>query len=166
MHHRLEQGPFYTNETLQQNKKMAQKNQDQDDQWDSTPRSSRPQNKTTPSMTVSSLQSCAVCDAGHTSSKAQKSPSWYTLIMQILGTIGTQGRLGPGWLATCQKGSNTTYYWSTNLALLTVQMHYHDDLTMKGQTQTTKMSWYGQMNISVKTTLPSVSLTSTVFTTT
>ena len=116
-------------------------------------------------MTASSSQSCAVYDAGLTSSKAPKSPSWCTLIMQTSDIIGTQGRLGPGWLATCRKGSNTTYYWNTNLAPLTVPTPYHDDPITKGQIQTMKMSWYGQTSTSAKNTPPSGCSTWTVFTT-
>jgi len=86
--------------------------------------------------------------------------------MQILGIIRIQGRLDPGWLATCQKGSNTTYYWSTNLVLLTAQAHYHDDWTTKDQTWTMKMSWFGQTNTFAKTTPPSASSTLTAFMTT
>ena len=84
--------------------------------------------------------------------------------MQTSDIIGIQGRLDPGWLATCQKGSNTTYYWSTNLALLTAPTPYHDDLTMKGQTWTTKMSWSGRTNTSAKNTPPFEYSTWTAFT--
>jgi len=104
-------------------------------------------------------------NAGPTYSKEQKSPSWCTLIMQILGIIGIQGRLDPGWLATCRKGSNTTYYWSTNLALLTAQMHYHDDPTTKDQTWTMKTSWFGQTSTSARIIPLSASSTLTAFTT-
>jgi len=137
---RSEQEPSFTNVTPQSNEQTVQTNLDQGDQWDFTPRNSPQQNKITPSMTANSWQSCTVSDAGRISSKEQKSPSWSIQTMRTYSTIGTPEKLVPRWLATCQKGSNTTSYWNTNLALQTALTPYHGDLTTKGQTLTMRIS--------------------------
>jgi len=137
---RSEQEPSSTNVTPQSNEQTAQINLDQGDQWDFTPRNSQPLKKIIPFMTVNSWQSCAVFNAGCTSSKAQKSPSWSIQTMPTYDIIGTPGKLVPEWLATCQKGSNTTFYWNTNLALQTAPMPCQDNPTMKDRILTLKMS--------------------------
>jgi len=133
---RSEQVPSFTNMTPQPNEQTEQTNLDQDDQWDFTPRNSQPLIKITPSMTTNSWQSCAVFDAGRTSLKAQKSPFWSIQTMQTYTIIGTPEKLVPGWPATCQKGSNTTSYWNTNLALQTTPMPCHDGTGIYSKTRT------------------------------
>jgi len=74
MRHKLEQVPYCINKTLPLQNRMAPKNQDQDDQLDSTPKSSLKLSKTTPSMTGNSWELCADYVAGLTSSKEQPYP--------------------------------------------------------------------------------------------
>jgi len=135
-----EQVPSCTNVTPQPNEQMAQTNLDQGNQWDFTPRNSQPPSKITPSMTANSWQSCMVFDIGCISSKAQKSLFWSIQTMQTYDTIGTPGKLVPGWLATCQKGSNTTSYWNTNRALPTAPTPCHGVQITKDQTLTMRTS--------------------------
>jgi len=75
MRHKLEQVPYYTNETPLLQNRMAPKNQDQDDQLDSTPKSLPKLSKTTPSMTKNSWELCTDYVAGLTFSKGQPYPS-------------------------------------------------------------------------------------------
>jgi len=83
-------------------------------------------------------------------------PTWCILIMQILGTTESPTKLGHALLVTYQNANNIISYWSTNLGLLTEQMHYLGDPTMKDQMKSTKMLLYGWTNISVTNTLQSV----------
>jgi len=76
--------------------------------------------------------------------------------MQTLGITESPAKLGHALLVTYQNVSNTTSYWSTNLGLLTKQMHYLGDLTTKDQMKSTKTSLYGRTNIFVTSTLQSV----------
>jgi len=71
MHHKLEQVLYYINKIPPSRNQMVLKNQDQDNQLDSTPKSLPKLSKITLSMTKNSWELCADYAAGLTSSKGQ-----------------------------------------------------------------------------------------------
>jgi hypothetical protein len=75
--------------------------------------------------------------------------------MPTCNTTGILEKLAHTWQATYWSGNSTTFFWSTNLALLIVLMLSSDDPIMILVTRTMRMSQFGQMNTFVVTTLPS-----------
>ena len=79
---------------------MGHKNQDHDDLADSTPKVSHQLSRITQSMIGNSWECYEDYDAGLTSSKELKNPSWCTPTMLICDTIENHAKLDHAWLDT------------------------------------------------------------------
>ena len=79
---------------------MVHKNQAHDDPVDSTLKASHQPNKITQSMIGNSWEYCGDYNAGPTSSKEQKSPSWCTLTMLTCDITENHAKLDHAWLDT------------------------------------------------------------------
>jgi len=140
MHHRLQQGPFYTKEAHQEPGQTEQKNLAHDTLWDSTHRSSAQQSRITLFMIGNSWQSCAACATGTTYSKAPPTLYLCTQITPTFATIATHGKSDRALPDIYQNANSTTSCWNINQAQQTELTGSRVEKTMTPEaTQTTRM---------------------------